>query len=314
MPGIKNTLTKRIILLVPLFVLFAIAAVMPLAYAEGDTGTYKILNYKVELTPASDGNVIIEYYQKWQVTGGHIPWITVGVPNDDYLVESCDLAAKQAYPDNRDDSSLVHIELDKDYQSGEIFEIKFCIDEQKLFYADGSDYKLDFTPGWYDRAPIDLLEIRLRPFVAVSDVVVTPQESSRTDEELIWTKTDLSEGEHFTICTSFPQKAAASSIPAYNMRKKHSVSFVGVLVVVAMIATIVWVVAMLVKVGSSGGYSGGRICRGGSYGGGCVHSCACACACAGCACACACAGGGGAGCSRKTEHMCKLCSIRSRNK
>jgi hypothetical protein len=38
-----------------------------------DTGTYTILDYSVKLTPRSDGTVEMEYYQKWLVTGGHIP-------------------------------------------------------------------------------------------------------------------------------------------------------------------------------------------------------------------------------------------------
>lgn len=308
MQGVNNMLNKRAVLLSVFILLIAVFAAMQPGYGEGDTGTYRILCYKVRLIPDTDGNVSIEYYQKWKVTGGHIPWITVGVPNNDYSVDSCDLAAKQAYPDNNGGDSLVHIDLDKDYQSGETFEIKFSINEQRLFYADGSDYKLDFTPGWYDRALIDSLEIRLKPFVGVSDVVVTPTESSRTDSEIIWTKTGMAEGEHFSIYTSFPKNAATSSIPQSGLQEPESTNIIGPIMAIILVISLIWGIVKLIKVIDSGGYSGGRIYRGGGHSSGCVHSCACACACAGCACACACAGGGGAGCSRKTEHRCKLCA------
>jgi len=54
---------------------------------RGDTGTYRIVSYRVALTPRSDGTVAIDYYQRWLVTGGHIPWIMVGTPNGNFDIE-----------------------------------------------------------------------------------------------------------------------------------------------------------------------------------------------------------------------------------
>ena len=46
-----------------------------------DTGTYRILDYSVTLNPKATGEIIMDYSQTWLVTGGNIPWVTIGLPN-----------------------------------------------------------------------------------------------------------------------------------------------------------------------------------------------------------------------------------------
>ena len=73
---------KALLILTALFLLFLFIPAQVLA----DTGTYKIDNYTVTLTPQSDGSVNISYYQQWTVLSGNIPWITVGLPNTFYTI------------------------------------------------------------------------------------------------------------------------------------------------------------------------------------------------------------------------------------
>ena len=61
--------------------------------AAADTGTYRITNYMVTLQPQSDGQVRITIVQDWRVLGGHIPWVTVGLPNKNFSVASFSSAA-----------------------------------------------------------------------------------------------------------------------------------------------------------------------------------------------------------------------------
>ncbi|HEY3418427.1 MAG TPA: hypothetical protein VGM23_16245, partial [Armatimonadota bacterium] len=147
-----------------LLVLACLLAALP---ALCDTGTYTILDYQVALTPHADGKVRIDYDQKWQVTGGHIPWITIGTPNENFTIASSGAAVKSAGAASEGDWSGVRLDLDRDYQPGETFEARVSIDQSNLFYADATNYHLDFTPGWYDQAAISTMQIRLKSFVPI---------------------------------------------------------------------------------------------------------------------------------------------------
>jgi hypothetical protein len=312
------------------------------AQAAGDTGTYEILDYRVMLTPHADGKVDLSYAQRWRVTGGHIPWITVGLPNANFAIMNWGDAVRSISPANQGDWSGVRIDLDRDYQSGQAFAITFSVSQDKLFYAKDENYRLDFTPGWYDRARIESLQVRLKSFARTETITASPQPDSIAGDELVWTKAGLSEGERFSISISFPKSAAPAAIPEGSLRGSEEppepegapsaggppASMVGpIIIAIVIVAVIVYLVHLLLRGGFGGSYSGGNIFWGGGYPdwgkddggghprrtgggggfGGSGFSCVCACACVSCACACACAGGGGAGCSRKVNHRCAAC-------
>ncbi len=298
--------------------------------ASADTGTYRILDYRVRLTPHSNGTVDIEYYQKWLVTGGNIPWITVGTPNESFQISEYGGVVNRITSANQGGWSGVRLDLDRDYQPGQVFEISFSIYQDNLFYADQESYRLEFTPGWYDRTITDTLLVSVKFFAKMETVDASPQPTSISGEEMIWVRHNLGKGERFSISISFPQKLFPGVV---GKSKPENTSWVikSLLIIFAIIFLIVIVLilgACLLPPGE--GYSGGRIFyggfgsglpgagkssvgdsrstgKGGGFGG---ASISCACACVSCACACACAGGGGAGCSRKTRHICRLCKKR----
>ncbi len=78
---------------------------------------------------------------------------------------------------------------------------------------------MDFTPGWYDRAPIDHLEIRLKSFVPVSSVTADPAPTSTEAGEMVWVRTGLTPGEQVKISISFPKSSAPVAIPGTNLRR-----------------------------------------------------------------------------------------------
>lgn len=276
------------------------------AYGDGDTGTYRIIQYVVALTPMQDGTTRIEYYQKWYVIGGHIPWITVGVPNDDYDIVSSSLAVSNASPHNSGQESMVRLDLDRDYQQGESFEILFAINQRQLFQNSDSGYTISFTPGWYDHAVVDYLEIRLNSLCIVFAATAEPAPSYQNGNAMIWSRMMLSEGDKYPISYSFPKMYApnAAVSKGFGRFKKKIGTYI------FPVICIIIIIFRVVKRYRSGDYSGGDIFYGGGSGGSC-HLRSCACACAGCACACACAGGGGAGCSRKNQHICPACKERN---
>jgi hypothetical protein len=321
---------KRASMLLVAAALLGSAAIL----AGADTGTYRILDYRVTLAPHSDGKVTIDYYQKWQVTGGHIPWITIGVPNENIQGLRCGLNAKSVNNASSSDWSGIRLDLDRDYQPGQTFEVSASLLQNRLFYADEKNYRLDFTPGWYDRARTDHLEVRLKSFVKPETITADPPPTSRTAEQLIWTKAGLGEGERFSISIAFPKNVPAQAIPQANLKAVGEEEETGagpgdalwLILLFGFIGLLIFAALVRSAMRGGGGYSGGGIFWGGggglgggaggrSTGGGGGFGGAgisCACACVSCACACACAGGGAAGCDRKTRHTCYTCDRRLR--
>ena len=177
---------------------------MPGALA-GDTGTYKILDYEVVLIPHSNGQVDIKYEQEWLVTGGHIPWVTVGTPNSNYVIKSFGGAAKSVTESNGGGWDGVRVDLNRDYQPQEKFRFNFTIEQKRLLEkGDNGGYKLRFIPGWYDRAITDDLTITLVSPAKVNELKTDPQPSTVSGDQVIWNKKNLGNGERFQILINFP--------------------------------------------------------------------------------------------------------------
>lgn len=309
---------KRLkLLFISALLLFFLAAP---AFVSADTGTYKIIDYRVELTPRFDGRVEMAYYQKWAVTGGHIPWITIGAANSNFVIDQSKNKGniRKISPNNSTDWQGVKIDLDKDYKPGETFEVGCTLIQSKLFYADKENYKLDFTPGWYERAVTENLTIVIHSFAKIEQIKARPNPTKIEGQDIIWT-TSLGNGQRFSVSFSFP-KNLMPGVKSAEVKKGASAGVVFLIIFVVIVVVII--IAFLASSakghggnyrrgggvffgGSYGGRSGGRSGGGGGGFGG--RSVSCACACVGCACACACAGGGGAGCTKKTVHSCPIC-------
>jgi hypothetical protein len=319
----KSVLTAAVALILILALNAAIFA--------GDTGTYEILEYRVRLAPQPDGRMEMDYYQKWRVTGGHIPWITVGLANADFQILNGKAGgnAQSVKAEISSDWTGVRIELDRDYRAGETFEVSFTVIQNGLVREADDAFKFDFTPGWYDRAETDYLEIML---ACRSSLVSEPYPApdGKTGDTLLW-RTKRGRGEKYTVSAVFDKSAFPQGVTAPKSGPGGCGCGIGSFA--GALPFILGVVYAVIRsfIGSGYGFGGtvhrgvgrgyfererspgffGR--RGGGffgsraiYGPSCVHS-SCACACAGCACACACAGGGGAGCDRKIRNQCPLC-------
>lgn len=279
--------------------------------AVADTGTYRIDDYRVGLTPHADGTVDISIQQTWTVTGGHIPWITVGLPNSDFSIDQSQNsgAIQQIRPDNQGSWSGVRIDLDKDYQPGESFTVGFAISQNKLFWGDADNYHLDFTPGWYDRAEITNLTVEVEFFAPIDQVTASPEPDQTSGQQMTWIRS-LNRGGRFDVSVAFPRTLA--TIPEGQLQSKGMSAWM-IFLIVVIVGFVVFVLLILFLAMAEGDGLGGSSYRGsssiylgtgsrgssrstgggGGFGGrssGCVFSCV------SCACACACAGGGGAGC------------------
>jgi hypothetical protein len=172
-----------------------------LAPAWGDTGTYRITSYVVVLEPQSDGRVKMSYEQTWLVTGGNIPWVTAGLPNQNFSILEHNGAVASIRKENSNDFTGVRIDLDKKYLSGESFSLQFSILQSNLLERLTSEkkWRIDFTPGWYDRANIDKMQIKLISPVDLSSYTVSPAPVSSQGGVITWEKLGLTPGQRFHV-------------------------------------------------------------------------------------------------------------------
>lgn len=326
----EKTMKKTIILILICYGMLLVPNVI-----ADDTGTYQIQNYNVVLTPHYNGDITISYEQKWLVTGGHIPWVTVGLPTSNYDIQDFGGAAKTVKSDNQGSWDGVRVDLDHDYQPQENFGFNFTIVQHGLMEKSGEGYRLVYTPGWYDRAFIDDLTIKLVSPAKVNELKTDPQPNSVSGQEVVWTRKSLGKGEKFTVSINFPNGT-------YNqtLMNKSAGGDIAWFIIVIFILAVLFLVGMAISSDHGSGYSGSNYSSdkrkrrrkedddgytspgiysgvstgsshnhssgGGGGFGGRSTSCACACACVSCACACAGGGGGGAGC-KKSHHFCEKC-------
>lgn len=243
-----------------------------------DTGTYRILHYTVSIDPQPDASWIAEYSQEWKVTGGRIPWVTVGLPHSDYAILSSSGAASSVSPANEGSWSGVRVDLDRDYRNGETFAFSFRVRQARMGYRKPDAVEFSFVPGWYDRADTERLEIRLRNPGAPEDLLLTsPAPSNGTASEPVWVAR-LGRGERFRVSFAFspglfpdlPEKrapAAPNGIPRdsaeAHFASTGSVASVVLSVIIVLFALLI-VMSALARA-TRGGYRGRRGIFYGSY-------------------------------------------------
>jgi hypothetical protein len=167
-----------------------------------DTGTYEIKDYYVILDPQSDGNVKITITQTWVVESGNIPWVTVGLPNSHFTVDSMGENAAKVTADNSGGFTGVRVDLDKTYLIGEEFKIQFTVLQSNLLerLVSQNRWQIVYTPGWYDHSFVDHMEIDVNlPVSTESLTSVEPTPEVVNSNQIVWERYTLVPGQHFTI-------------------------------------------------------------------------------------------------------------------
>jgi len=217
-----------------------LSAVIPVS---ADTGTYRISNYIVTLEPQSDGQVRMTYEQQWRVLNGDIPWITVGLPNSSFSVESYSKAAAKVR--SASDITGVRVDLDKDYQPGQTFDIKFTILQNNLLERLTTDkkWRINYTPGWYDRAQIDHLQINLvSPVDYQTYSSVIPVPTSVNNNIITWERFNISPGEKVNVKVESVDGGflTASAPSSTGIPGGLSLSFIVTIIVILIIGGLIF--------------------------------------------------------------------------
>jgi LPXTG-motif cell wall-anchored protein len=209
--------------------------------ASADTGTYGISSYIITLEPQSSGQVKITVDQQWKVLSGDIPWITVGLPNDHYSIGEYSGAASKVSSANGGGFSGVRVDLDKDYQPGQSFEIKFSVLQENLLERLTADkkWRINYTPGWYDRAAIDLLQIvLLSPVDYQTYSSLGPLPDRVNGNTITWERFNLAPGSRFALnFESLDGNFLAASVPVKQSQGPFSTTFfviIGIVVVIGL--------------------------------------------------------------------------------
>ena len=209
-----------------------------------DTGTYSLPNYAVTLEPQSDGRVKITYDQTWRVLSGNIPWITIGTANSNFSVVDFSGAAANVAPDNSGGFTGVHINLDRTYLAGQTFSLKFSILQSNLLekLTSENSWRINFTPGWYDRAAIDQMQIKLNSPVDINSYFsISPPPFSSTGNIITWQSSNLSSGARFDVVFQSSDGSFLTAAADANTLKPKSIfspSFfiiIGIILVIALL-------------------------------------------------------------------------------
>ena len=241
MPGLRISASVPRWLSAGIFALvLLVGLVSPLS---ADTGTYRISSYIVTLEPQNSGQVKITVQQQWQVLSGDIPWVTVGLPNDHFSIVSYSGAASKVSAANASGFSGVRVDLDRDYQPGQAFRVQFSVLQDNLLERLTADkkWRIAYTPGWYDRATIDSLQINLvSPVDYQTYSLLNPQPGSVQGNTFTWSAANLQAGARFALTVeSLDGAFLSSSVPVGGASKSpFNTTFfviVGVILVLALL-------------------------------------------------------------------------------
>ncbi len=223
--------------------IFALVSLLGLVSPiSADTGTYRIASYIVTLEPQSSGQVRITVQQQWQVLSGDIPWVTVGLPNEHFSVVSYSGAASKVSAANSSGFSGVRIDLDRNYQPGQAFRVQFSVLQNNLLERLTADkkWRIAYTPGWYDRATIDSLQINLvSPVEYQTYSLFDPQPAEVQGNTFTWKAANLQAGSRFSLTVeSLDGAFLSSSVPVGASPGPFNTTFfviVGVILVLALL-------------------------------------------------------------------------------
>jgi uncharacterized membrane protein YgcG len=153
------------------------------------------------LNPQANGTVNIDYEQTWLVTGGGIPWITIGMPNPYFNITSFGENVAQASNASSGSWYGVRLDLDKNYLPNETFKIKLSTNQQELIEGlpDQSKWRMIFTTGWYDNCGIDNMTIKLISHSDPDSYTFNPLFQNQEDNAYYWIGTNLPRGAKATI-------------------------------------------------------------------------------------------------------------------
>jgi uncharacterized membrane protein len=194
---------KKVLLMMAVMLLvFPCVPVAVLADSSTDTGTFRIDNYTITLTPQPDGSVNISYYQQWTCLSGNMPWITVGLTNSAYTITGSDDNVKNIRDDSGSGWYGVYVGLDKTYYANQSAAVSFTVNQKNLLNRTTNSWGINFAAGYYDNIPITKMAIILVSPIPPSEYSYSITPTNIVGDTMTWEKTNLPVGYQFTVSVS----------------------------------------------------------------------------------------------------------------
>jgi len=190
--------------------------------ALADTGTYIIESQRTDLTIQTNRDVYIEYNVKFRVTGGNIPWVTIGLPTSDFEIINYGGSATSVTAKNSYGWSGVYIELDKTYFSGDSFIFNFKVNQRNFINKYGENASIQFTPTWWDNAQTEKLTIAIWMPPEIKEVKTASEPTRYENNSVVWEWDNVGRGVKNTVGVIMPLDVFTGMENAQSMQPADS--------------------------------------------------------------------------------------------
>ena len=192
-----------------------LALALPLSSAWAAKGDLdEIVNYQVKVDVNEDATLHMVYHIEWKVldskSEGPLSWVLIGIPNKHYVsVKGLSKTIKSIKYD-KSQGDCVRIDLDKKYYAGEVVSFDFELVQDYMYQVDRDnkgETVYEFTPGWFDEAAVDNLEIRWN-----ADKVERIAPAAQQDKGYYTWRTALKKKGRYTVTVGYANDAFAFDI------------------------------------------------------------------------------------------------------
>ena len=192
-------------------------------FVRADTGTYTVTYESADLTIQTDGNVVISYDIAMSVQSGNIPWVTVGLPDSNFVILTHSGNAFSVDERNSGGWTGVRIQLDNTYYAGDSFRFSFMVRQNDFVYKYNDEQaSISFTPCWWDNAVTNDLKVTIHIPSEISSRVVTATNPTRYEgSSIIWEWNNVPRGDKKTTGALMPLSAfshVGSSAPGSSFQ------------------------------------------------------------------------------------------------
>lgn len=207
----------------------------------------EILDYKVMADVQENATVDITYDITWKVldstSEGPLEWVQIGIPNShcNEITAISDNISRISTKNSGGTYAVIY--FDRKYYADEVVEFKYKINQDYMYqvFPEEGVVEYNFTPGWFDSAAVDNLEIFWN-----ADKTIKIEPASLNDAGYYHWQVSLQPKEKFSIEIQYPTDAYGFDLSQHNKSdsddgydfSEHSVienTFFIILVIIVMI-------------------------------------------------------------------------------
>ncbi|MDO4187695.1 MAG: hypothetical protein Q4D29_01780 [Lachnospiraceae bacterium] len=177
----------------------------------------EILDYQITADVNEDATVNIRYDITWKVldskSEGPLEWVQIGIPNKHCNnIEALSGNITSINTKNSGGTYAV-IYFDRKYYADEVVQFSFMINQDYMYqvFPEEEVVEYKFTPGWFDSAPVDNIEIWWN-----SDKAIKIEPASLNEGDYYHWQARLSPNEKFSVEIQYPVDAYGFDLTQHN--------------------------------------------------------------------------------------------------